>query len=153
MPFDYVQQYYTNNSTCFGVHRLLGFYRVNYDERNWDLIWSQLLHDPEQIPTINRAQLVDDAFNLARADLMPYTTALNMAVYLRKETEHAPWRSAFEAFRYVDIMLKRTSAYTSFKVCSYHLLSALLFLTVGLTSDVCWNFLLAIYDWSRIANL
>lgn len=94
-----------------------GFYRVNYDERNWNLIWAQLLHDPKQIPTISRAELVDDAFHLARADLLPYRTALNLANYLRKETEYLPWRSAFDVFQYIDAMLTRMpSTYEAFKV-------------------------------------
>jgi aminopeptidase N len=94
-----------------------GFYRVNYDERNWNLIWAQLLHDPKQIPTISRAELIDDAFHLARADLLPYRTALNLANYLRKETEYLPWRSAFDVFQYIDAMLTRMpSTYEAFKV-------------------------------------
>jgi aminopeptidase N len=94
-----------------------GFYRVNYDERNWNLIWAQLLHDPKQIPTISRAELIDDAFHLARADLLSYRTALNLANYLRKETEYLPWKSAFDVFQYIDAMLTRMpSTYEVFKV-------------------------------------
>ena len=102
-----------------------GFYRVNYDERNWNLIWAQLLHDPEQIPTISRAELVDDAFHLARADHLPYRMALNLANYLRKETEYLPWRSAFDAFQYIDAMLIRMpSTYEAFKVITYYIIRA-----------------------------
>ena len=100
-----------------------GFYRVNYDERNWNLIWAQLLHDHLQIPTISRAQLIDDAFNLARADLLPYGTALNLANYLKKELEYLPWRSAFDAFQYIDRMLAGTPAYESFKQFTIGILS------------------------------
>lgn len=45
-----------------------GFYRVNYDVKNWQLLSSYLL-DPSKFTKIapaNRAQLVDDALNLAR---------------------------------------------------------------------------------------
>jgi hypothetical protein len=101
--------------------RRSGFYRVNYDERNWNLIWAQLLHDPKQISTISRAELVDDAFHLARADLLPYRMALNLANYLRKEKEYLPWRSAFDVFQYIDTMLTRMpSTYEAFKVISIY---------------------------------
>ncbi|MEQ2237674.1 hypothetical protein ILYODFUR_025550 [Ilyodon furcidens] len=43
-----------------------GYYRVNYDLGNWERLFSQLSTDHQAIPLINRAQLVDDAFNLAR---------------------------------------------------------------------------------------
>jgi aminopeptidase N len=45
---------------------LLGFFRTNYDTRNWNMIIEQLKTDHEQLTVIERAGLVDDAFNLAR---------------------------------------------------------------------------------------
>ena len=44
-----------------------GYYRVNYHESNWDLLIQQLRSDVESIHETNRAQLVDDAMNLARS--------------------------------------------------------------------------------------
>lgn len=44
-----------------------GFYRVNYDDNNWKLITQQLVTDHSVIHVINRAQILDDSFNLARA--------------------------------------------------------------------------------------
>ena len=44
-----------------------GYYRVNYDEKNWKLITDQLLQDVSKIYQTNRAQLLDDSWNLARA--------------------------------------------------------------------------------------
>lgn len=42
-----------------------GLYRVKYDEGNWDLLIAQLALDSNIISTVNRAQLIDDAFKLA----------------------------------------------------------------------------------------
>ena len=50
-----------------------GYYRVNYDERNWELIIAQLKRDPTSIHVTKRVQILDDAFNLARAGLLNYT--------------------------------------------------------------------------------
>ena len=47
--------------------REVGYYRVNYDEQNWNLITNQLISDHTAIGTMNRAQIMDDSLNLARA--------------------------------------------------------------------------------------
>lgn len=44
-----------------------GYYRVNYDQQNWDLIGDQLLRDHSVIGPINKAQIINDAMTLARA--------------------------------------------------------------------------------------
>ncbi|KAK2107487.1 hypothetical protein P7K49_012652 [Saguinus oedipus] len=43
-----------------------GYYRVNYDDDNWRKIQTRLQTDRSAIPVINRAQIINDAFNLAR---------------------------------------------------------------------------------------
>ena len=50
-----------------------GYYRVNYDDNNWKLLIKQLKADHTKIHVNNRAQLIDDALNLARAGTaIPY---------------------------------------------------------------------------------
>lgn len=44
-----------------------GYYRVNYDVMNWKLLIAQLKTDHAALHVNNRAQLIDDALNLARA--------------------------------------------------------------------------------------
>lgn len=46
--------------------QIAGFYKVNYDEHNWNLLIEQM-HGPEyeKIATMNRAALISDAFDLA----------------------------------------------------------------------------------------
>lgn len=48
-----------------------GYYRVNYDDHNWNLLIQQLLNDHSAIATVNRAQIIDDALDLARAGGFP----------------------------------------------------------------------------------
>lgn len=92
-----------------------GFYRVNYDTKNWDLIRRQLLSDHHQIHRINRGQILDDALNLARAGYLDYQTALGMTEYLVKEDEYIPWSAAITAFSYLELMLGRSGGFGAFK--------------------------------------
>ncbi|XP_050068381.1 aminopeptidase N [Anopheles maculipalpis] len=101
-----------------------GYYRVNYDERNWQLIVKHL-QDRNKYKTIaasNRAQLIDDALNLARAGYLDYAVALNVTRYLVHETDYVPWKAAIAALNYIDSMLIRTRHYGLFKKYSMDLL-------------------------------
>nr|XP_029524189.1 aminopeptidase N isoform X2 [Oncorhynchus nerka] len=88
-----------------------GYYRVNYDLGNWERLLFQLSTNHQVIPVINRAQLVDDAFNLARAKLIPTTLALKTTKYLSKEIEYIPWESALNNLDYFYLMFDRTEVY------------------------------------------
>ena len=103
-----------NTAVIFNVQET-GYYRVNYDEQNWKLIIQQLNTDHLKIHVINRAQIIDDAFNLARSGLLSYDIALGVTSYLNKEEEYIPWSAALGGMRYIRDMLKRTPAYGSFK--------------------------------------
>jgi len=92
-----------------------GFYRVNYDDQNWNLISEKLLDDHKQIHRINRAQILDDALDLARGGLLDYSTALKMTEYLKYETDYIPWKSAITAFVYLENMMKRTAGFGDLK--------------------------------------
>ncbi|XP_026221643.1 aminopeptidase N [Anabas testudineus] len=88
-----------------------GYYRVNYDLGNWERLLSQLIAEHQVIPVMNRAQLVDDAFNLARAQLVSTNLALRTTSYLLVETEYIPWQSALNNLDYYYLMLDRTEVY------------------------------------------
>ncbi|KAG0728778.1 Endoplasmic reticulum aminopeptidase 1 [Chionoecetes opilio] len=53
-----------------------GYYRVNYDTNNWNLLLKQLANDHTKIHVNNRAQLIDDSLNLARAGQLSYSLPL-----------------------------------------------------------------------------
>ncbi|KAB5571695.1 hypothetical protein PHYPO_G00228010 [Pangasianodon hypophthalmus] len=88
-----------------------GYYRVNYDMGNWNNLLRLLLTSHESIAVINRAQIIDDAFNLARARIIQTTLALNTTVYLSKEREYMPWKSALDNLDYFYLMFDRTEIY------------------------------------------
>ncbi len=52
----------------------------------------------------NRAQIMDDYLNLARANLTSYVTAMELTRYLKHERDYAPWTAASVALDYIDIM-------------------------------------------------
>lgn len=98
-------------------HRQTGYYRVNYDEVNWDLIIRQLNDGNfETIPVLNRAQLIDDAFNLARANKLSYRIPFRMIEYLSNETDYIPWMTTFNAFSHINRFYVSSENYELFKV-------------------------------------
>jgi hypothetical protein len=46
---------------------IAGYYRINYDSKNWQMIGQQLMTNHLAISAINRAQIMDDSLNLAEA--------------------------------------------------------------------------------------
>ncbi|XP_041970735.1 membrane alanyl aminopeptidase-like [Aricia agestis] len=72
-----------------------GYYRVNYDNDLWERI-IEALEDPErreQIHPLNRATLVDDALNLARAGKTTYEIAFRVVLTMEHEMDYAVWKA------------------------------------------------------------
>ncbi|NWS86568.1 AMPN Aminopeptidase, partial [Toxostoma redivivum] len=107
----------TNNDFRFTSSWLLlnldvtGYFRVNYNQENWDQLLRQLGTDQTAIPVINRAQIIDDAFNLARAKYVNVTLALNTTLFLSRETEYMPWQAALTNLRYFQQMFDRSELF------------------------------------------
>ena len=87
-----------------------GYYRVNYDAENWNALTKVLNDDHTKINELNRAQIIDDSQQLARAEQLSYDIALGLTEYLDKETEYIPWQSATKSFTYIDLMLNDESS-------------------------------------------
>ncbi|XP_029353448.1 aminopeptidase N-like [Echeneis naucrates] len=88
-----------------------GYFRVNYDLENWNRLLSLLNSHHQALPVINRAQIIDDAFNLARAKIIDTTLALATTKYLSKERDYIPWESALRNLNYYILMFDRTEVY------------------------------------------
>lgn len=65
---------------------------------------------------MNRAQLVDDAWSLAKAGLLGYNVALDLTNYLTVETDYFPWYSAIRHLSFLRNQLLHTQNYNKFKV-------------------------------------
>lgn len=93
----------------------VGYYRVNYDQRNWRLLIDQLEKDYTRINANNRAQILSDIFELAKAGLLDYKFAMSATRYLKNEPDYLPWESAITSFTYINEMLQRTPIYGDWK--------------------------------------
>jgi aminopeptidase N len=96
-----------------------GYYRVNYDPESWKLIILGLHQDHESIHPVNRAQLLDDALNLARAGKLEYSLALELTQYLGHDQDYIPWAAALNAFSFLDRRLTNDEGHQHFKVHLY----------------------------------
>ncbi|KAK3928579.1 Aminopeptidase N [Frankliniella fusca] len=94
-----------------------GAYRVQYDDRNWELL-TAALGDPKErasIGLVGRAQVIDDAFELAQAQRLPYAVPLGLINTLQLEEEYQPWRVALNALSRIDGLLKTDVRYHMFR--------------------------------------
>ncbi|XP_029348486.1 thyrotropin-releasing hormone-degrading ectoenzyme-like [Acyrthosiphon pisum] len=95
-----------------------GFYRVNYDTDNWSLLIRQLKETPEKIHVLNRAQLIDDSFFLARADQLHYSFPLRISSYLKIEDDVLPWYSVIHGYSYlIERMRRNDTEYSDLREC------------------------------------
>ncbi|KAL5020034.1 hypothetical protein ScPMuIL_002926 [Solemya velum] len=92
-----------------------GYYRVNYDDHNWRQLIRQLRTNYRKIPTTNRAQILNDAWNLARAGLLDMRIALDTLDYLSAEREYIPWKTATVELDFVSSMLQRNKLFGPYR--------------------------------------
>lgn len=108
-----------NKTSKINLSFQLGYYRVNYNLENWQLIIDYLKNEnmTEKIHPLNRAQLLDDSFHLAEAEeLVNHTVFLEMTNYLQHETDYIPWYAAHRAFAVLNRALANTDSHDLFKV-------------------------------------
>ncbi|KAM6147978.1 glutamyl aminopeptidase isoform 1-T1 [Erethizon dorsatum] len=84
----------------------IGFYRVNYELPTWEQIAYDLLSNHTNFTSADRASLIDDAFALAKAQLLNYSEALNLTKYLSEEWGYLPWQRAISAVTYIISMFE-----------------------------------------------
>lgn len=83
-----------------------GYYRVNYDEANWEAL-IEVLEDPNTATLIheyNRAQIYDDYFNLPaflKTSPLNYGLVLRMLKALKHERSYSVWKSGLTIMNYL----------------------------------------------------
>jgi aminopeptidase N len=93
----------SNDWIIFNINEF-GFYRVNYDKKNWNLLINGLKQNSSQFPLVSRAQLIDDSFSLARAGDINVTIPLDLSTYLCRELNYIPFSSFSTNIQYPTIM-------------------------------------------------
>ncbi|XP_055484080.1 glutamyl aminopeptidase [Psammomys obesus] len=84
----------------------IGFYRVNYEAQTWEWIAETLSSNHTAFSSADRTSFIDDAFALARAQLLDYKEALNLTMYLKAEEDFLPWQRAISAVTYIISMFE-----------------------------------------------
>lgn len=82
---------------------------MNYDDENWRFLIKTLRETPTEINVLNRAQLIDDSFNLARAGKLHYSVPLRLSSYLKIEDDVLPWYSAINGYSYILERMRRNA--------------------------------------------
>ncbi|XP_053694334.1 aminopeptidase Q-like [Sabethes cyaneus] len=77
-----------------------GVYRVNYDQRNWQMIIEALRKNVSSIHRLNRVQLLNDAFYLSLENKVDIAIMLGLMTSLRDERENIVWQAAVDIFNY-----------------------------------------------------
>jgi hypothetical protein len=94
-----------------------GFYRVNYDMDNWNALIATLNSvDFKLIDETSRSQLIDDSYNLGRAEYLEQTVFLRVISYLRNafnETTSDPYIVALTGINFIRDMMSLTSSGSS----------------------------------------
>lgn len=103
----------------FNIQRT-GYYRVNYDIQSW----ARLISNYDSIPEANLAPILDDAFNLARAEITSYDVPVALFSKLRA-MDILPWAAVTPALEFLNNMLIREPAYEHYRVCIDHFLYVL----------------------------
>lgn len=94
---------------------VLGYYIVNYDERNWNKL-SDIIMD---LPPISRAQLISDSMDLARANLLSYDIPLKMIAKMAANDKNImiiPTIIALNKLQFLRDILSNTPAFGHFEV-------------------------------------
>ncbi|XP_021356866.1 aminopeptidase Ey-like [Mizuhopecten yessoensis] len=92
-----------------------GYFRVNYEQENWNALITQLNTDYTKIHVVNRGTLISDVWALFKAGMADVETAWDMLSYLRHETEFIPWSYAASELTFPDSMLRSRPAYGNFE--------------------------------------
>jgi aminopeptidase N len=122
-----------NTWILFNV-QVAGLYKINYDDHNWKLL-SQTLNSPKHvnIPTLNKVQLLDDAFDLSWTGNLKYDVLFELLKYLKYEEDYLPWKAALTNVNTLNRQLRKSSIYGDFKVHKTISLAFSLFLYCRLT--------------------
>lgn len=107
---------WTNNDWVILNRKQTGYYRIQYDEKNYNLIIKELNDgDVNKIDPLNRAQIIDDLHELVLRERISAKHLCNALNYLPKEKSYAPWQAANKIFDDWNHNLQFSKKLSSFK--------------------------------------
>lgn len=93
----------------------IGYYRVNYDTKNWALLIKALKNGHIETP-ITKAQLIDDAFNVAKDGKLDYSYALDLTTFvIDGEDSKTVWDLILTNMAFLKYNLKTSPFYVYFQ--------------------------------------
>ncbi|RUS89810.1 hypothetical protein EGW08_002422 [Elysia chlorotica] len=90
-------------------YQQMGFYKVLYPDSMWASFSKHLVGTDSsqwELPSPDRAGLLNDAFSLAGAGLVSYEVPLQLMSYLAREREYVPWSAVLSGVSYIHSMLR-----------------------------------------------
>ncbi|XP_029345406.1 glutamyl aminopeptidase-like isoform X1 [Acyrthosiphon pisum] len=106
-------------------HRQVGYYIINYSERDWCLLNNLLEKNVDALSAADRSNLLYDAFSLAKANYLPYAIALNTTKYLSLEHHYVPWEVAYTNLQTLSEHLYQRPAHKNLERYIQHLLESI----------------------------
>lgn len=94
--------------------RQTGYYRVQYDAHNYELLAAALQKNVNSVHLVSRSQLLNDAFELARSGHQTYAAALELSKFLADDVEYVPWAAAWNGFSDIERLLYNSTSYPKF---------------------------------------
>lgn len=95
------------------LHFNLGYYRVNYDAKNWELIGDLMKENFTELHALTRCQIIDDVFHLARHGYVNYSLVFDLINnWKTKETSYIDWETVFQN---IDFVYRNSADLPSFR--------------------------------------
>ncbi|XP_017141907.2 aminopeptidase N [Drosophila miranda] len=91
-----------------------GYYRILYDNQNYQLLAQVLADQPYKIHVRNRAQLLYDTYIFLTSGRLNHSTLFDLLSYLKNENEYAPWSTANTILTVFDSYLRGDEQYSEF---------------------------------------
>lgn len=90
----------------------VGYYRVNYELPHWNLLADNIA----EMSVADKTHLLEESFSIAAASQLPYNVPLNLAKYLKEETNYVPWSVAASNLKKLKAYLLESMEYANFLV-------------------------------------
>ncbi|RZC34917.1 glutamyl aminopeptidase [Asbolus verrucosus] len=89
----------------------VGYYRVNYDESDWQ----NLISHVEELSVSDRTHLLEESFSIAESGDLSYKIPLELTKYLVNETNYIPWSVASSELQELAKYLQTSEFESDFK--------------------------------------